>query len=280
MAPLTHPGSLGSGVMDWAANVDVATFGALVAAASGVLVPRIIERVPEPEHEAEPESAQDATTGASPTGDVPAPGPRFEGGSQGEEEPKETYVAIADSPGLLWKCVLAALVTGGLIGVAVGWDWSLLFLLPLVPVSLALTVIDWRTKLLPTWLITRTYVGLILLVVVATLATRDWDDLVRAGIGWAGAGLLFFVLWYIHPRGLGYGDVRLSGILGIALGWVGTAELVVGVYAAFLLGGVGGGLLSLLRIVHRKGFPFGPFMFVGALVGLLFGDWVAGLTTM
>ena len=176
--------------------------------------------------------------------------------------------------------MLAALVTGGLIGRAVGWDWSLLFLLPLVPVSLALTVIDWRTKLLPTWLIARTYVGLIVLVLVASLATQDWDDLVRAGIGWVGAGLLFFVLWYIHPRGLGYGDVRLSGILGIALGWVGTAELVVGVYAAFLLGGVGGGLLSMLRIVHRKGFPFGPFMFVGALVGLLFGDWVAGLTTL
>ena len=72
------------------------------------------------------------------------------------------------------------------------------------------------------------------------------------------------MLWYIHPRGLGYGDVRLSGILGIALGWVGYGrELVVGIYAAFLLGGVGGALLSRLRIVDRKGFPFGPFMFVG-----------------
>ncbi len=268
--------------MDWAANLDVATFGALVAAASGVLVPRIIERVPEPEPD-EPD-APPADTDTDPTTEAGAASgpaaPRFEGGSQPDEEPKETYFAIADSPGLLWKCVLAALVTGGLIGLAVGWDWSLLFLLPLVPVSLALTVIDWRTKLLPTWLIARTYLGLIVLVLVASLATQDWNDLVRAGIGWAGAGLLFFVLWYIHPRGLGYGDVRLSGILGIALGWVGTAELVVGVYAAFLLGGVGGGLLSMLRIVHRKGFPFGPFMFVGALVGLLFGDWVAGLTTL
>ena len=158
-----------------------------------------------------------------------------------------------------------------------GWDWSLLYLLPLVPVSLALTVIDWRTRLLPTWLIARTYVGLIVLLVVCTLITQDWQDLVRAGIGWAGAGLLFFVLWYIHPRGLGYGDVRLSGIIGLALGYVGTAELVVGVYAGFLLGGVGGGLLSMLRIVHRKGFPFGPFMFVGAIVGLLAGEWLSGL---
>jgi len=195
------------------------------------------------------------------------------------EQPKELYIAIADTPGLLWRCILAGAIAGGLIGLAVGWDWSLLFLLPLVPVSLALTVIDWRTKLLPTWLIARTYVGLVVLVLVCALITQDWQDLVRAGIGWASAGLLFFVLWYIHPRGLGYGDVRLSGIIGLALGYVGTAELVVGVYAGFLLGGVGGGLLSMLRIVHRKGFPFGPFMFVGAIVGLLAGDWLSGLVS-
>jgi leader peptidase (prepilin peptidase)/N-methyltransferase len=260
--------------MDWAANVDTAAFAVLLAAASGVLVPRIIERVPEPEPQTADRRApadQEATTAAV------GPEPRFEGQSEPDEPPKETYYAIADLPGLIWKCVVAAALSGGLIGLAVGWDWSLLFLLPLVPVSLALTVIDWRTKLLPTWLIARTYVGLVLLVLVVAAITQDWQNLIRAGIGWAGAGLLFFVLWYIHPRGLGYGDVRLSGILGIALGYVGTAELVVGVYAGFLLGGIGGGLLSLVRIVHRKGFPFGPFMLVGALIGLLFGDWVGGL---
>ena len=206
--------------MEWAANLDMATFGALVAAASGVLVPRIIERVPEPEPD-EPDGPPRTPRPTRRARPAWHRGRRRRGSRAGrrpDEEPKETYFAIADSPGLLWKCVLAALVTGGLIGLAVGWDWSLLFLLPLVPVSLALTVIDWRTKLLPTWLIARTYVGLIVLVLVASLATQDWNDLVRAGIGWAGAGLLFFVLWYIHPRGLGYGDVRLSGILGIALG--------------------------------------------------------------
>ena len=54
--------SLGSGVMEWAANLDAAAFGALVAAASGVLVPRIIERVPEPE----PEEADRTTGGPGP----------------------------------------------------------------------------------------------------------------------------------------------------------------------------------------------------------------------
>ncbi len=252
--------------MDWAANVDVGAFGAIVGAAAGVLVPRIIERVPEPTPEPGEEDADVA--------------PRFEGGeSEAAEPPKEPYIAIADSPGLLWKCIVACLLTGGLVGLALGWSWALLVWLPLVPVAAALAVIDWRTRLLPTWLITRTYVGVIVLALLATAATQDWQDLVRAAIGWAGAGLLYFVLWYIYPRGLGYGDVRLSGILGIVLGYVGTAELVVGVYAGFLLGGVGGALLSMLRIVHRKNVPFGPFMLVGAVLGLLAGDWIAGFTT-
>jgi leader peptidase (prepilin peptidase)/N-methyltransferase len=259
--------------MEWAANLDSAALGLLLAAASGVLVPRIIERVPEPE----PETAEQAAPVDPEGAPVTASEPRFEGQSEPDEPPKETYYAIADRPGLIWKSVVAGAVSGGLIGLAVGWSWSLLYLLPLVPVALALTVIDWRTKLLPTWLIARTYVGLVLLVLVCAVITRDWDDLMRAGIGWVGAGLMFFVLWYVHPRGLGYGDVRLSGILGIALGYVGTAELVVGIYAGFLLGGIGGALLSLARIVHRKGFPFGPFMLVGALVGLVLGDWVGGL---
>jgi leader peptidase (prepilin peptidase)/N-methyltransferase len=290
--------------MDWAANVDAAALGALVSAASAVLVPRIIERVPEPEPDEEPDGGEtpaEHTDDASdpggpndaPTSEpaetmpvraaAPAPQPttarRTGPGKEPAEEPKELYYAIADTPGLLWRCILSGAIAGGLIGWAVGWEWSLLFLLPLVPVSLALTVIDWRTRLLPTWLIARTYVGLVVLLLVCALITQDWNDLVRAAIGWAGAGLLFFVLWYIHPRGLGYGDVRLSGIIGLALGYVGTPELVVGVYAGFLLGGVGGGLLSMLRIVNRKGFPFGPFMFVGAIVGLLAGNWLAGLAS-
>lgn len=253
--------------MDWAANLDTAAFGAVVSAVGGVLVPRIIERVPEPEPDPEEAQPEDGTA------------PRFEGGETAPADPpKEPYADIAARPGLLWKCVVATLLVGGLVGLALGWSWALLVWLPLVPVATTLGVIDWRTRLLPTWLIARTYVLVVVLALVATLFTQDWHDLVRAAIGWAATGLLYFVLWYVYPRGLGYGDVRLSGIIGLALGYVGTSELVVGVYAGFLLGGVGGGLLTLLRVVHHKNVPFGPSMLLGALLGLLFGDWLGGLT--
>jgi leader peptidase (prepilin peptidase)/N-methyltransferase len=265
--------------MEWAANLDAAAFGALVSAAAGVLVPRIIERVPEPQPDdpAEEGEVSEAEDAAGAAGADPA-GPRFEGGSEPETPPKEPYTAIADLPGLLWKSVLVGALTGGVIGLSLGWHSGLLVWLPLVPVGLALGLIDWRTRLLPTWLIARTYVVVVLLALIATALTQDWQDLVRAGIGLVGAGLLYYVLWFVYPRGLGFGDVRLSGVLGIALGYVGTAELVVGVYAGFLLGGIGGALLALLRVVHRKHVPFGPFMLVGAVLGLLTGDWVGSLT--
>ena len=141
-----------------------------------------------------------------------------------------------------------------------------------MPVSVALAVVDWRTRLLPTRVIAPTYVALIVLVLVCWLITRDTDDLVRAGWGWLISGGLFLVLWLIYPRGMGYGDVRLSGVLGIALGYVGWGPLLLGVYGGFLLGGVGGGLLSVLKVVERKAFPFGPFMLVGALIGVVFGE--------
>jgi leader peptidase (prepilin peptidase)/N-methyltransferase len=99
-------------------------------------------------------------------------------------------------------------------------------------------------------------------------------------IGGLVALAFFFLCFFIYPRGLGFGDVRLAGALGVALGWLGWGQWLVGLYAGFLLGGVIGGLLSVLKVVERKGFPFGPFMLLGAVVGLLWGaDLWSGLVT-
>src|SRR3954469_2492062 len=188
------------------------------------------------------------------------------------EEPPEPFADIARLPGLAWKSAVVAAAAGAVVGAAVGWEWALVLWVPLVPVSVALAVVDWRTRLLPTAVIRPTYGVVIALVLVGWAVTGDTDAVVRAALGWLVAGGLYALLWLIYPRGLGFGGVRLGGVLGIALGWVGWGTLLVGVYAGFLLGGVLGGLLSVLRIVDRKGFPFGPFMLIGALVGLLWGE--------
>jgi leader peptidase (prepilin peptidase)/N-methyltransferase len=57
------------------------------------------------------------------------------------------------------------------------------------------------------------------------------------------------------------------------LGWIGWAELISGLYGGFLLGAVIGLLLMAVRLVKLKQLlPFGPFMLVGALLGVLLGE--------
>jgi leader peptidase (prepilin peptidase) / N-methyltransferase len=243
---------------------------ALVGAALGWFVPMLVARIPEP---GEPDSPQDEV-GAAGDEEAPAAVPSDEA-ETADEEPKEPYVAIAALPGLSWKSALASAVAAGLVGLRIGWDPALLVWVYLVPVGVALAVVDWRTRLLPTRVIAPSYAVVVALTLVAAAVSGDWDSAIRAAWGWLVAGGTFFVLWFVYPRGMGYGDVRLSGILGIALGYLGWAELLTGVYAGFLIGGVSGLLLSLLRIVDRKAYPFGPFMLLGALVGVLAGPYVA-----
>lgn len=247
--------------MTW--SLDAAIACGFYGLFAGMLVPTLIARVPEPSP-----APVDEVGGSEPAGDaagmVPVP-----------EEPKERYAAIAALPRLRAKTAVAAALAAGLVGARVGWGPELSFLLYLVPVGIALAIIDWRTRLLPTKLIAPSYLVVVVLVVVSAWLGDDWHRLAGAGWGWLVAGGTFFVLWFIYPAGMGYGDVRLSGVLGIALGYLGWGELLTGVYAAFLIGGVGGFLLSALRIVDRKAYPFGPFMLVGALVGVLAGPALA-----
>ncbi|HEX3932112.1 MAG TPA: prepilin peptidase [Nocardioides sp.] len=235
--------------------------GAVVAGPGSVLVPQIIGLVPEIVPGPQPEPSEPGST--EPEAEPKTP-----------EDPPEPFADIAVLPGLGLRSALAGAVVGAVVGYAVGWHWAWALWVPMVPVYVALAVVDWRTRLLPTYLIRPLYVVLVVLVAGGAVGTGDHHAAVRAALGWLVAGLLYGVLWFIYPRGLGFGDVRLSGVLGIALGWVGWGPLMIGVYAGFLLGGVGGGLLSAVRVVERKGFPFGPFMLVGAVVGLL---WGAGL---
>ncbi len=262
---------------------------AFVGALLGWFVPALVARIPEPEPETDESGDETGAAGAAGAAGDSSTEPSAPEQATPEqaatepaatepvapEEPKERYDAIAALPGLAWKTALASAVASGLVGWRIGWDPALIVWAYLVPIGVALALVDWRTRLLPTRVIAPSYAVVVALTLLAGALSGDWDSVVRAGWGWLVAGGTFFLLWFVYPRGLGYGDVRLSGLLGISLGYLGWGELLTGVYAGFLLGGVGGLLLSVLRIVDRKAYPFGPFMLVGAVVGLLAGPGVA-----
>ena len=237
--------------MSW--FLDTALVAGAVGVVSGAFVPRLIARVPEPAPEPEPSLT---------------PAPNEATFSRPVDEPKELYADVAELPGLRWKAALACGVAAGLMGGRIGWHPALLFLVYLVPVCVALSVIDWRTRYLPTWLIAPSYVVVAALAVLAALITSDWEALMLSAIGWVSAYLFFAVLWLL-PGGMAYGDVRLAGVLGMALGWLGVPQLVLGLYTGFLLGGVVGLVLNAVKVFHHRHSPFGPHMVLGALLGVV-----------
>ena len=239
-------------------SLSAALLMALVGAVSGWFVPALVRWLPEPEPDPEPEATEGTEPEVTEAKEPKEP-----------EEPKELYADIAALPGLAWKCALASAVVGAILGWAVGLGTPLLFLAYLTPVGVALTLIDWRTHLLPTKIIAPSYAVVVVLGVVAALPGRDWSHLLSAVGGWALYGGIFVLLWwFLH---LGYGDVRLAGLLGLALGYLGWSELVLGMYATVFVGGLGGLVMHLLRITRRRHYPYGPFMCLGAVIGAVWG---------
>jgi len=145
-------------------------------------------------------------------------------------------------------------------------------LIYLVAVSVALTLIDLEEHRLPDRIVLPMYPVLAVLLTVASALSGDWGALLRAFIGMAAMGLGYLVLALIAPQGMGLGDVKLAGALGLVLAYLGWGPLAVGAFAAFALGGTFGiGLIVVRRAGRKTGIPFGPWMLAGAWVGAFCG---------
>jgi leader peptidase (prepilin peptidase)/N-methyltransferase len=143
-----------------------------------------------------------------------------------------------------------------------------------------LTLIDLAVHRLPDVLVLPAYPVLLVLFTLESALSGDWSHLITALAGGAILFTLYFVAALVYPGGMGFGDVKLAGVLGIALGWLGWGTLVIGAFSAFLLGGLAGVLLLATRKAGRRsGIPFGPWMFAGAAVGIAFGEQVWGAYT-
>jgi len=150
---------------------------------------------------------------------------------------------------------------------------SALSLLWLAGASIALTVIDLRTHRLPNAIVYPTVVVAAAAAALVAFGEGDLEVLARA---LAGGGILFafyLILGLLWKGGMGLGDIKLAAAVGVYLGTIGWGALVVGAFAAFVLGGVLSVILLVTKVVSRtSGIPFGPWMLAGAWIGIIGGE--------
>jgi leader peptidase (prepilin peptidase)/N-methyltransferase len=185
------------------------------------------------------------------------------------------YAIVEAVTGVLFALVPLLVPGPGGLPTAAGWlVWAAFWWLAASSVVLAL--IDLDTRRLPDVIVLPGYLfGLVLLGAAAALGA-GWETLLRAGAGMLVLYGFYRLLRLLRPDGMGGGDVKVAGLVGLHLGWLGWGPLAVGGLAGFILGGAAGVyLLSLGRAKRRSTIPFGPWLLAGAWVGVLAGVPVA-----
>src|SRR3954463_32895 len=151
--------------------------------------------------------------------------------------------------------------------------------------AVRLSVIDVRHHLLPDRIVFPSYAiaGVLLLGTAASQLLHGSVDAagtpetglfsvpgLRILAGGAALWLFYFLLHAVYPPGMGFGDVKLAGILGMYLGFLGWGHVLAGTFAAFILGGLwSAGLLAARRGTLQSAIPFGPFMLAGTAAAML-----------
>jgi leader peptidase (prepilin peptidase) / N-methyltransferase len=144
-------------------------------------------------------------------------------------------------------------------------SWALPAFLLLAVAGVLLTVVDLQHRLLPNRVVLPALVGGGVLLLLPALADGAWDQLLRAALGAAALFAVHLALALVSPGGLGMGDVKLAALLGLYLGWLGWAAVVLGALAGFVVqAAVALALLATRRIGLRGELPFGPAMLAGA----------------
>ncbi|GAA1838603.1 prepilin peptidase [Agromyces salentinus] len=169
--------------------------------------------------------------------------------------------------------VAAAVITAVTFAAVVlrfGLAWIVPALLVFAASATVLTLVDLAEKRLPNAVIFPATGTIALLLVPPTWATGEWIALAWAALGAVAMFAVYFLLALISPSSMGMGDVKLALPLGLLLGWFGVNAWLIGLLAAFVIGGVVAVIaLALRRVTLRGSIPFGPSMLAGALLAAL-----------
>lgn len=180
------------------------------------------------------------------------------------------------------RLVLVELGTGALFALLYwhyGLSWELALAILYCSMFLALLVIDLEHGILPNVIV---YPGMVVAFVLAVVVTViPWvagiqmKNAILPTLGSAAAGgaigfVLLLIPALVYRGGMGWGDVKLAGLIGLVAGF---PLVLVAMFLAIVSGGLVAAILLLLRRKGRKdAIPFGPFLTVAAIVTLLWGN--------
>jgi leader peptidase (prepilin peptidase)/N-methyltransferase len=170
---------------------------------------------------------------------------------------------------------LIELACGGLFaGTAArfGFQWDLPAYLALFAGLLALSCIDVEHLILPKKIVYPLTFLVAALLLLAAAETGKWHDYLIGAICAVAWYVVFFAMNYASPRLLGFGDVRLALVLGLSLGWLGVGYVLLGFFAANLIGAVVGITLIVTHHIERQSrIPYGVFLAAGCAVAVFAG---------
>ncbi|MGH3665126.1 MAG: prepilin peptidase [Egibacteraceae bacterium] len=168
---------------------------------------------------------------------------------------------------------VATAVLFALVGAAIGLDWALPGFLLFAWLLLVVAVVDLETRKIPNRLTYPLTPALAVLLVGAALLNGDPGQAVRVLLGGVAGFVALLLLALISPRGMGMGDVKLAGFIGLGLGYLSWWHVLFGLFGAFFVGGVIGIVLLVTRLrTRRDQIPFGPYLSLAAIVTLVFGE--------
>lgn len=161
-------------------------------------------------------------------------------------------------------------------------SWSeMLAYFALFAVLLLLSVVDIAEYRLPDAVVLPSILVGLVIVVFVSVVDGEPDRIRPALVGAAVAFVVLLVAHLVSPRGMGFGDVKLAALLGLAVGWqasTGIEALVLVLWMLLIGFGVGSLAGVVLWIVRRRNqpFPFGPFLALGTVVAVLLSRSLVG----
>jgi len=199
-----------------------------------------------------------------------------------EDIPAEPVRHLLNEGPSVPRMVGAGLVTGLLFGLAAanltvrGHPTDLVLVLPFwvfLAAAVMMSVTDLTHRLVPRQIVYAAGVVILPLLVLSSAQLHQWHPLVDAAIAGVGAFAVLFAVWFFVPRGMGFGDVRLAGLIGLTIGYLGLLQAYLSFLAGFVLGLLFGLLLMIGSPSGRKTqIPFAPALCIGAAIAIVWGD--------